>query len=72
MYGGADDNVGPNVVDKSGDVLVRLTSPLFCYGYHMYTDNFHTSNPLAMLLYSQRMYLTGTTRSNRVGLPEPV
>ena len=26
MYGGADDNVGPNVVDKSGDVVVRLTS----------------------------------------------
>ena len=61
MHGGADDNVGPNVVDKSDDVLVRLTSPLFGYGYHMYTDNFYTSIPLAMHLYSQRTYLTGTT-----------
>ena len=71
MYG-ADDNVGPNVVDKSGDVVVRLTSPLFGYGYHMYTDNFYTSIPFAMHLYSQRTYLTETTRSKRVGLPEPV
>ena len=38
----------------------------------MYTDNYFTSIPLAMYLYIHRTYLTGTTRSNSVGLPEPV
>ena len=38
MYGGADDNVADPVADKSGDVVIRLTSPLsglhFCsFGY---------------------------------------
>ena len=72
MYGGADDAVGETIVDKSGDVVIRLISPLLGYGYHMYTDNYFTSIPLAMYLYIHRTYLTGTTRSNRVGLPEPV
>ena len=72
MYGGADDAVGETIVDKSGDVVIRLISPLLGYGYHMYTDNYLTSIPLAMYLYIHRTYLTGTTRSNRVGLPEPV
>ena len=72
MYGGADDAVGETIVDKSGDVVIRLISPLLGFGYHMYTDNYFTSIPLAMYLYIHRTYLTGTTRSNRVGLPEPV
>ena len=72
MYGGADDPVDEPVVDKSGDVVIRLTSPLFDLGYHIYTDNFYTSIPLAIFLYSHRTYLTGTTWSNRRGLPEPV
>ena len=38
----------------------------------MYTDNYFTSIHLAMYLYDHRTYLTGTTRSNRVGLPEPI
>ena len=38
MYGGADDAVGETIVDKSGDVVIRLISPLLGYGYHMYTD----------------------------------
>ena len=37
MYGGADDNVTEPVVDKSGDVVILLTSALlshFCsFGY---------------------------------------
>ena len=52
------------IVDKSGDVVILLISPLLGYGYHMYTDNYFTYIPLAMYLYN----LTGTTRSNRVGL----
>ena len=35
MYGGADDAVDEPVVDKSGDVVIRLTSPLFDLGYHI-------------------------------------
>ena len=67
MYGGADDAV----VDKSGYVVIRLISPLLGCGYHLFTYNYFTSSPLAMYLYNQRTYLIGTTRSNRVGLPEP-
>ena len=63
MYGGADDAVGETIVDKSGVVVIRLISPLWGY---------FTSIPLAMYLYNHRTYLTGTTRSNRVGFPEPV
>ena len=55
MYGGASD------------VVIRLVSPLLGYGYHMYTDNYFTSIPLAMYLYNHRTYLTGTTRSNHAG-----
>ena len=69
MYRGADD-VGETIVDKSGDVVIRLISPLLGYGYH--TDNYFTSISLAMYLYNHRTYLTGTTRSNHVGFPEPV
>ena len=69
MYG--VDAVGETIVDKSGDVVIRLISPLLGYGYHMYTGNYFTSISLAMYL-NHRTYLTGTTRSNRVGLPEPV
>ena len=72
IYGGADDAVGETIVDKSGDVVIWLISPLLGYGYHMYTDNYFTSIHLAMYLYNHRTYLTGSTRSNRVGLPEPV
>ena len=70
MYGGADDNVAEHVVDKSGDVVIRLTSLLFVLGYHIYTYNYYTSVPLAMYLYTHRTYLS--VRPNRCGLPEPV
>ena len=69
MYGGTDDNAG-HVVDKSGDVVIRLTSQLFDLGYHIYTNNYYT--PMAVYLYSHRTYLPGTVRSNRCWLPEPV
>ena len=72
MYGGADDAVDEPVVDESGDVVIRLTFPLFDLGYHIYTDNLYTSVPLAIYLYSHRTYLTGNARFNRRGLPQPV
>ena len=72
MYRGADDNVAEPVVDKSGDVVIRLTSPLFDLCYHIYIDIYYTSVPLAKYLYSHRTYLSGTVRPNRCGLPEPV
>ena len=35
MYGGADDAVGEKIVDKSGDIVIRLTSiPLAMYLYN--------------------------------------
>ena len=32
MYGGADYAVGEMIVDKSGNVVIRLISPLLGYG----------------------------------------
>ena len=64
MYGGADDAVGETIVDKSGDVVIRLISPLLGYGYHMYTDIYFTSIPFAVYLHNHMTYLTGTTRSS--------
>ena len=37
--------------------------------YHLYTDCFYTSIPLATELHSQNIHLTGTKQKNRVGLP---
>ena len=56
----ADDNVAEPVVAKSGDGVNRFTSPLVDLDYHIYTDNYYTSVPLAMYLYSHRSYLSGT------------
>ena len=50
----ADDNFAEPIVDKSDDVVIWLTSSLFDLGYHIYTDNYYTSVPLAMYLYSPR------------------
>ena len=72
MYGDADDNVAEPLVDESGDVVIRLTSPLLDLGYHIYIDNYYTSVPLAMCLYYHRTYFSGTVRPNRCGLLEPV
>ena len=38
-------------------------------GYHLYTNRFYTSIPLAMKFHSQNIHLTGTIQKNRVGLP---
>ena len=52
MYGGAVDDVGETVVDKSDDVVIWLISPLLGCGYHMFINNYFTSIPVAMYLYN--------------------
>ena len=39
-------------------------------GYHVYTDRFYTSMPLARKLQDHQMHLTGTVQKNRKGLPK--
>lgn len=38
-------------------------------GYHIFIDNFFTSIPLIKWLYSEKTFVTGTIRKNRIGLP---
>ena len=69
MYAGADA-VTENIVDKSDDVVNLLISNLLGYGYHMYNDSYYTFIHLAISLYTHSTYLIGTTKSNRIVLPE--
>lgn len=38
-------------------------------GYHLFVDNFFSSIPLAKFLYDNSMFITGTIRRNKKGLP---
>lgn len=49
----------------SEKVVVYLLSSLVNKGYHLFTDNFFTSERLAKYLIARRTLLTGTLRPNR-------
>ncbi|XP_047741769.1 piggyBac transposable element-derived protein 4 isoform X2 [Hyalella azteca] len=53
-------------------VVARLMHPLLGTGMTVYTDNYYTSLPLAKFLLDHKIYLCGTIRSNRKGLPVEV
>ena len=52
------------------DVMMKLMQPYLGQGYHLYLDNFYTSNKLVSDLYSQGTPSTGTVKVNRRGFPE--
>ena len=56
----------------SHDVCVELMSPLSGQGYHLFTDHFYTSVPIAISLLLHKIDLTGTVRGNRKYLPPGV
>ena len=41
-------------------------------GYHVFTDRYYTSVPLAKALHEVQTSLTGTMMGDRIGLPDPV
>ena len=70
MYSGSSkEDVG---YGHSHDVCIELMSPLSGQGYHLFTDNFYTSVPLAISLLLHKTDLTGTVRGNRKYLPPGV
>ena len=54
---------------KTYDLVLRLLQPLLDQGYHLYTDNYYTSNDLATSLLARQTHLVGTVRANRTGFP---
>ena len=70
MYSGSSKEDGGH--GHSHNVCVELMSPLSGQGYHLFTDNFYTSVPLAISLLLHKTELTGTVRGNRKYLPPGV
>lgn len=40
--------------------------------HHLTVDNYYTSIPLCEYMFSKQISVTGTVRSNRLGLPDPI
>ena len=56
-------------VGLGGSVVTRLTRDLVGKSYHIYMDSFFSSVSLYQKLLSDRIYCTGTLRSNRRNFP---
>lgn len=53
-------------------VVHRLLRDYFGKGHAVYLDNYYTSIQLAESLYRRGTEITGTLRSNKVGIPDPL
>ena len=56
-------------VGLGGNVVIRLTRDLVGKNYHIYMDNFFSSVSLYKSLLLDKIYSTGTLRSNRRYFP---
>ena len=54
------------------DVVMKLVAPFCFQGYHLYIDNFYTSQKLLDDLYQCGIYTTGTFRIDRKDVPSDV
>ena len=54
---------------KSGAVIPKLMSDLYGYGYHLYVDNWYTSEALFTHLKDNGTVACGTAKSNRLKIP---
>ncbi|XP_064598470.1 piggyBac transposable element-derived protein 4-like [Liolophura sinensis] len=54
------------------DVCDRLLENHGGKHHHLVVDNYYTSLPLCEHMLDKQIYVTGTVRSNRVGLPDPI
>ena len=52
------------------DVVMKLMTPYFNQGYHLYVDNFYTSVTLFKDLFARGVGATGTIRENQRDFPE--
>ena len=65
----AGDRQLVNRLGVSGAVIPRLMEDLLGKGYHVYVDNWHTSEVLFTFLYENNTAACGTARKNRLQLP---
>ena len=76
VYTGADtlDEADPNynTLLQPGRVVLHLLQPYLDKGYHVYTDRYYTSIPLANALEERSTSFTGTAIRNRVNLPDDI
>lgn len=70
LYSGASNNVTPNGAPDLGaaaNVVSRLSQIIPNHQNHIvYFDNFYTTLPLMVYLYSRGIYSLGTLRANRI------
>ena len=76
VYTGADtlDEADPNyrTLPQPGRVVLHLLQPYLDKGYHVYTDRYYTSIPLANALEERSTSFTGTAVRNRANLPDDI
>ena len=54
------------------DIVAKLTNPFHFQGYQVFCDNFYSSISLFSDLLENGIAVTGTVRTNRVGVPSDV
>lgn len=69
VYAGKEAVQGAAVSTK---VVTELMEPYIHFGRTLYTDNWYTSIPLAVILLENETHLVGTIRQNRKGIPVEV
>ena len=57
---------------KTTQIVMNLVTPFLDNGYHLFTDRFYTSIPLAEELEDRKTRLTGTINNTRVDLPDTI
>lgn len=57
---------------KTTQVVMNLVEPYLDKGYHLYTDRFYSSVPLATQLATRSTQFTGTVNNRRAHLPQHV
>ena len=71
----SDDNLSDKALvqklGKSGAVIPRLMEMLLGKGYHVYVDNWYTSENLIEYLYENKTAACGTAKKNRLALLAP-
>ena len=76
VYTGADtlSEADPTyaTLPQPGRVLLHLLQPYLDKGYHVYTDRYYTSIPLAKALEERSTSFTGTVVRNRTNLPDGI
>ena len=74
-YPGSELAVDETMVGFRGRFATKQympNKPMKCCGYHMFTDRYYTSLPLAQTLHSLQTGFTGTCMKNRTDLPDDV